>query len=114
MRKVNRHHQIILDNSAACGLDLNGLREKHGLPFIIKLINYLQKETIKGTKPISLIYPEKNFSYKTDIESYIQNLKDAGLKLKKWVEDFIDEDTGEVVCIERHGFLPLHIVEVNT
>ncbi len=107
MRKVNRYHQEILDQAKAYDLNLDNLREKYGLIFVLKLFKYLIKETKKDNKKIWFICPEKNFNYESDLSDYVDGLENAGFKLKKHKEDFIDEDTGEVVGIERYYFKPL-------
>lgn len=110
LRRVNRYNQEILDQYSAYGLDPNGLRKKHGLPFVVKLFRYLWKHTKKSKKAlIDPIFP-KNYSDHYLAGSgitYIEELQDAGLKLKVGYEDFIDEDTGEVVSIQRFKFKPL-------
>ena len=107
MRKTNVYHDQILGQAAAYGLKLDGLRKEYKLPFVIKLFKYLKKETKKGSRSIDIIRPKNNFDWKKDDDKYLEELENAGFKLKKWDENFIDEDTGEVVSIPRDAFEPL-------
>lgn len=105
MRKISQKNQAILKEANKYGLDLNLIRAIYGLPFAIRVFRYAKRKS--KDKIIYSIYPTKFYSEKKSIYDYIDELEDAGFKLKKVVEDFIDEDTGEVVPIKRFYFKPL-------
>ena len=108
MRRINVYHEQIIGQAMGYGLNLDNLRKKYGLVFVIKLFRYLQKETKENNKNIGLIFPSyKKFDYKVHFSDYIQELEYAGFELKRRREDFIDEDNGEVVSILIYEFKPL-------
>lgn len=107
MRKISQEHQNLLNKSISYGLNLIFLREKHKLPFVIKLFKYLKKETKKKVKDIEPIFPKNFLTSEVSMGAYIDRLEEAGIKLKKSYGDFIDEDTGEVVRILRFKFKPI-------
>ena len=104
MREINERHKKILNLAVAYGLNLDNLRKKYTLKFVIKLFNYLRKESGLGKENIYLMSPDDP---KLNLDEYIEALKEAGFKLKRWVEDFVDEDTGEIVRIVRHSLKPV-------
>lgn len=110
MHKVNARNQEILDQAKAHGLDLTELRKKYGLPFVIELFKYYKKVPQDETgveilqPPYKKIKKDESFS----VDDYAEILETAGFKLRPWVEDFLDEDTGEFVGIQRYNFLLLN------
>jgi len=107
MHKVNYYHSELLNQAKAHGLDLERLRKRYGLPFVIKLFKYIKKESLLKKPKIDPIFPERFLADKILISDYIVELEDSGFPMKTWVEDFIDEDTGEIVGIQRFVFKPL-------
>ena len=111
MHKVNARNQEILDQAKAHGLDLTELRKKYGLPFVIYLFKYTKEKSDKKEDFEIRLPPykktKKDINFSTD--TYAEILENAGFKLRPWVQDFVDEDTGEVVGIQRYNFLPLSI-----
>lgn len=111
MHKVNAVNQLFLDQAKVYGLDLTELRKKYGLPFTIQLFKYVKKMTRENEDlpilqpPYKKIKKDKDFT----VDSYAEILENAGFKLRPWVEDFTDEDTGEIVGVQRYNFLPLNI-----
>lgn len=109
MHEVNRYHSELLNQTKAYGLDLNLLRKKYNLPFAIKLFKHVQKRSLSKSK-ISPIYPKSFLMDETDsMDNYIEELENAGFKMKTRVEDFIDEDTGQIVGIKRFIFKPIKL-----
>ncbi len=111
MHKVNARNQEYLDQSKVYGLDLTDIRKKYGLPFTIQLFKYVKK--IQKKEDVLILHPPykkikdgKRFS----VDDYAEILENAGFKLRPWIENFIDEDTGEIVGVQRYNFLPLRIV----
>lgn len=127
MKKNKSWTQIALENAVMYGLNFDQIVQKYGRRFAANLFNYLEKNTKKSSKKkdkeFYLIYPKKitfkkeNLSdqekkeyYKKQqelLDEYKDLLKDSSIPLRSWVEDFVDEDTGEVVSIDRMVFLPL-------
>lgn len=107
MRKTNIYHDQILGSASAHNLSLDNLRKKYKLPFVVKLFKHLQKETRKKKESIPIIYPKAQLRKDFSLKDYMDELEDAGFKLNKWSEPFIDEDTGEIVNIPRADFKPL-------
>ncbi|MBP6912527.1 MAG: hypothetical protein KBB86_01185 [Candidatus Pacebacteria bacterium] len=114
LHKLNAYNQQVVDHATTHGLNLTKIRRACGIGFAVKLFNYLYKQTCKKVKVkksdkfINLIFPKKycrhEFNYKKHYDSYIETLEDAGIKFNKWTEDFVDEDTGEVVTLHRANF----------
>lgn len=112
--KLNKYHQEVVYHASVHGINLTKIRRVCGIGFAVKLFNYLYKQTCKKVKDknidksINLIFPKQycrhEFDYKKHYTSYLETLKDAGIKLNKWTEDFVDEDTGEVVTLHRANF----------
>lgn len=111
MHKVNAVNQLFLDQAKVYGLDLTELRKKYGLPFVIYLFKYTKEKSKKKEDFEIRLPPYKKIknddSFSTD--TYAEMLENAGFKLRPWVEDFTDEDTGEIVGVQRYNFLPLSI-----
>jgi len=105
VRKHNNYHDQILGQIAGHGLNIAELRKKYKLPFIIKLFKYVQKATDRHYKNIDLLYP-REFNWEK-LAEYVEQLEEAGFKIKTWKENFIDEDTGHIVSINRYKFKPL-------
>jgi hypothetical protein len=69
---------------------------------ILKIIfNGLDPSYLKEKLPKKM-FKEDEFDYKWD--DFCQKLKQCGIKIKKYTEMFIDEDTGEWVDVERSKF----------
>ncbi|MFZ2310141.1 MAG: hypothetical protein WAW11_01195 [Patescibacteria group bacterium] len=107
MRKICHQSQLKLSLVRQKGINPDELVKKYGIRFVCKLINYLTKE--KGVKYLtrSAIYPQiKKFDWRNEeqIEQYFDFLEDAGFKIKTKPEDFIDEDTGQIVTLQRRYF----------
>jgi hypothetical protein len=110
MKKINSSNQQMLDSALAFGINLNGVRKRCTLKFAVNLFRYVLKETQKASKEkprkgrsasIDMIFPVKRFE---NIQDYFDLLEESGFRLKKYYEDFVDEDTGKVVSIKRHKF----------
>jgi len=68
------------------------------------LINYLTKGKNVKLRTRSAIYPQiKKFDWRSgeQIEQYFEDLEETGFKIKTKPEDFIDEDTGKIVTLQR-------------
>lgn len=110
MRKTSQRNQAILDQAKnEYGIDLTNLRKICGLKFVLKLFKYVLKQTKKGIDSIKMLYPKvtKEELMGDKMDDYEQELKNAGFKISTWPEDFVDEDTGEVVTIHRYALKPL-------
>lgn len=108
MHKLNHYNQEMFDSALAHGIDLTGLRKKYGIKFALKLFKKVYKDSKKkNTSSVELITP-KNWDYKKDDwNQYRDLIESCGFKFNKWVEDFVDEDTGEIVPVGRWELLPL-------
>ena len=103
--KINLRNQATLAWAAKKGIILDSLITQYGMGFTLKLIKSLTRK-VKGPRTTGLLYPnpkakiseEKKDRY---YENYIKVLENSGFKLKRYNEDFIDEDSGKVVVIER-------------
>lgn len=104
-------------------LHLNPLAERYGIQFTLKLIRYLTKRRkhppVENRVPLLATTREKSIQKKilaTDIKKrkqqlyrriekyhseYYSLLQKAGFTFFEWNEDFVDEDTGEVVSVPR-------------
>lgn len=101
--KVNLKNQATLAWAAKKGIILDSLITRYGMGFTLRLIKSLIRKA-KGPRTTGLLYPKtKALGEKKDryYENYIEVLENSGFKLKRYNEDFIDEDSGEVVIIER-------------
>ena len=105
---MNKRAKDLFEKATACGLDLSKLTEKYTANFVVDLLKHIKKETKKLKKnadEIPSFYPPKEkFS---EISEYIADLKNAGFKIRQWLEDFVDESNGEVISIVRFVFKPL-------
>jgi hypothetical protein len=101
MRKVNEEHQQILLQIKSRGLNFDELRKKYKLPFVVKLFSYLKEESREGSGNFEIIYPK---NIKPADNTYIEELYRTGLKLHHWTEPFIDEDTSQIVDVDRYAF----------
>jgi hypothetical protein len=86
------------------GINPDELVKKYGIRFVCQLINYLTKD--KNVKLLirPSIYPQiKKFDWRNEgkVEQYFDDLEEAGFKIKNKPEDFIDEDTGQIVTLQR-------------
>lgn len=103
-------------------LNLDPLIKKHGIRFALRLIKSLVKVSKKETtSSVTLISPSSLKSIQRKIFAtedsnkkerlrikqekkyveYIDLLSECGFTFRTWMEDFVDEDTGEVVSLER-------------
>ena len=101
--KINLKNQATLAWAAKKGIILDGLITHYGMGFTLKLIKSITRKA-KGPRTTGLLYPKtKTLGEKKNryYDSYIDVLENSGFKLKRYKEDFIDEDSGEVVVIER-------------
>jgi hypothetical protein len=104
VRAISPGNQKKVDWAKKKGIILDDLILAYGLMFILKLLKSLEKPQATGPNTTWIIYPrtkvapDKRFDY---LEQYVNALEEAGFKLKRYEEDFIDEDTGEIVTIER-------------
>lgn len=109
MHAINRKNEEVLLFAKLHGIDLTILRKKYTLLFAIKLFKYVFKESDlskykqKKDKNFKIIYPKKSD------DTYVEVLEEAGFTLDYIVEDFVDNDTGEVVDIRRYFFIPLSL-----
>ena len=104
-------------------LNLDPLIKEYGIRFTLRLIKSLVKvskedrksESVHLIEPRPLSILQKKIFATEDTEqkaalrvtqqeqhaAYIQLLTECGFTFRTWFEDFVDEDTGEVVSIER-------------
>ena len=66
-----------------------------------KEIDYVKKFIDEFENNTKIIIEEVEYGVRTTLQKYV-GCKLAARVLKTWVEDFVDEDTGEVVSIERN------------
>lgn len=112
MKKISYSNQTVMDHALAYSINLEHLRKKYTLKFAIKVFRHVLRETKRKMKDkdfkknkkfnfIDMIFPRKK-DY--DLDEYFNLLEDAGFRLEKFFEDFINEDSGEIVTIVRRKF----------
>jgi hypothetical protein len=104
MRKVSHRSQLKIRFAAHRGINYDRLIEKYGIRFFCQLVNYLTKGKNVRIQTRPAIYPSiKKFDWRNSeqIEQYFEDLEEAGFKIKTKPEDFVDEDTGQVVTLQR-------------
>ena len=104
-------------------LHLNPLAERYGINFVLTLLYHLtrkrKKQPLDNRIPLVPTKREESIQQKifatTDAKKktrlynrqselhteYYNLLKEAGFTFFEWNEDFVDEDTGEVVTVPR-------------
>ena len=98
--KLSKENQELIDNAIKAKIKLENLIEKYGIRFVLDLL----KDTQKDELSVYLSYPRtKNKNKEKFQEKYEKELLDAGFTFHEFPEDFVDEDTGEVVSIERRN-----------
>lgn len=100
MRKINQKNQELLESGSLYGLNLLMLRQWYPLQYILNLFRYIKKEKTEDSVPV--IYPRKGRK-RIDPEILVEHLVDAGFVILFTSEDFIDEDTGEIITIPRYN-----------
>lgn len=96
--KLSKENQELIDNAIKAKIKLENLIEKYGIRFVLDLL----KDTQKDELSVYLSYPRtKNKNKQKFQETYEQELLAAGFKFHEFPEDFVDEDTGQVVSIDR-------------
>ena len=96
--KLSKENQELIDNAIKAKIKLENLIEKYGIRFVLDLL----KDTQKDELSVYLSYPRtKNKNKEKFQEKYEKELLDAGFTFHEFPEDFIDEDTGEIISIER-------------
>lgn len=104
IKNISTKNQTLLDETEKLGFGFNHLIKKYGARFTLKLIRSLTSPKKIHSETTSLISPKFKVSEKNQSAAwteYVEMLKDAGFKFHEWMEDFVDEDTGETVSIER-------------
>lgn len=104
MRKISYKSQQKLEWAKQRGIDPDPLVKKYGIRFVMELLNHLTKTEKNGPRTREIIYPSiKKFDcFDTrHREEYFEELEEVGLRIKYKHEDFIDEDTGGIITIER-------------
>lgn len=125
MAKQISHKQrlLLLASAEKLSLDfvkLEAFALKHGIMFTRQILTLATKPPRRkkgqlGTIIPFIIYPKKVYkklrkeqehgqAYWELIEAYKEVLKDIGFTLFEWDEDFVDEDTGEIVSLPRCRF----------
>ena len=96
--KLSKENQELIDNDIKAKIKLENLIEKYGIRFVLDLL----KDTQKDELSVYLSYPRtKNKNKEKFQEKYEKELLDAGFKFHDFKDDFVDEDTGQVVSIDR-------------
>ncbi len=96
--KLSKENQELIDNAIKAKIKLENLIEKYGIRFVLDLL----KDTQKDELSVYLSYPRtKNKNKEKFQEKYEKELLDAGFKFHDFKDDFVDEDTGQVVSIDR-------------
>lgn len=105
MRKINTNNSYDLWLAKEhYGIDLAPLRKEYGLNFAIRFFKRFFKKGTKKLKPgdrVKILYPKKLKGEYIDFFDLLNTWCGFNIELKTWSEDFVDEDTGEVVTIER-------------
>jgi hypothetical protein len=98
MPTISKQNQELLDKSIKAGIKPEHLIEKYGIHYVLNLL----KEVYKDQFSAYISYPPtKNKNREKFQEKYQQELLAAGFVFYEFQEDFVDEDTGEVVSIDR-------------
>ncbi len=101
----------LLELTKHLNLDFQKLKEftlKHGInPTIANIRLADAKETVSYPKRINKhlvrTYAGKD-TYASLVTEFTNELQSIGFKLRGWTEDFVDEDTGEVVSVPKFSF----------
>lgn len=105
LKTTSSRNQAVLDYAKANNIDLGPLVSYYGLRFVLKLVRSLKKPPkSRGATTTQLIYPKWIVLDKNRINlmnHYLIQVEEAGFKFRTWHEDFVDEDTGEIVFLER-------------
>lgn len=107
MQKLNNQNQYeFLLAKEVYSIDLEPIRKEYGAIFAIRVFKsffYKGTRKLKSGPEINLPRPKK---IKGGLIDFTNLLNSCGfsIKFQTWLEDFIDEDTGEVVTIKRFKF----------
>ncbi len=103
-RKISPGSQLRLDAAKKAGIDPELLISHYGLRFTLKLLNHADQSKNPKEESVSTLFPKPRVTkenYDRFYKQYENHLEIAGFTFHRWFDDFIDEDTGEVVSIER-------------
>ena len=104
MKKISNRTQAMFATASSKGINLEPIAQLYGLRFAAKLMKRILKTKQNAHEDVTLITPKFKVQKENETKAYEQYLslvEKCGMKLKYWGEDLIDEDTGEVVTIER-------------
>lgn len=98
--KLSKRNQELINNAIQAKIKLENLIKKYGIRFVLNLLEDTQKNQLS----VYLSYPRtRNKNKEKFREKYQQELLDAGFTFHDFEEDFVDEDTGQVISIERRN-----------
>jgi len=96
--KLSKEEQKIFNKAVKAGIKPEPLIEKYGVEFILTLLEDTQENRLS----VYLSYPRNITRHDDNLQQqYEQDLLTAGFKFHEFPEDFVDEDTGDVVSINR-------------
>lgn len=94
-----------IENVKKQGVNLDQIEKIYGRRFAINLLRKLTRPKNCKQETTSLPFPQFKVIDETKQaieDQYKQQVEDAGIKFRYWDENFVDEDTGEIVTIERY------------
>lgn len=93
-------------------LYLGEIMKEYGVIFALKLVKLATKckKNRPETKKVEIIYPPKikklvsgkSDQFNKEFDLYVHRLQDAGFRICKSYEPFVDEDTEKIYTIKRH------------
>lgn len=119
MRELNNQnqHEFLLAKEVY-GIDLDPIRKEYGAIFAIRVFKsffYKGTRKLKPSPKINLKTPGPK-KLKGNLVDFTNLLNSCGfsIKFETWPEDFIDEDIGEVVTIQRFKFKKINPLKETT
>lgn len=106
MPTISQKNQDLLDKAITNGIKPAQLIKKYGIFFVLNLLEEVLRKRLSTYIP----YPKTKTKNKDRfIKKYEQELLDAGFRFYEFPEDFVDEDTGQVVSIDRKNIYCIKI-----
>ena len=105
MKNMRTANQAIIKRAKKKGITIEEFVTVYGIRFTVKLLKHLIKPRKNGLQTTYLICPQnKLFSELTTEEQwqYLEDLENTGFKIKIKFEDFIDEESGEIVPVPQY------------
>ena len=104
MKKISKKNKEKIDWAKSFGVNPEKIIQLYGLRFTLKLLKHLTKSGKEYSDTTSPALPEFKVLKENEgksFEQYYELLKECGFRLKEWSQDFVDEDTAEIVAVPR-------------